>query len=83
MFALLGVVAFVAAAALDYVAAHYYRALGADHLHAAGLWSIGMCLLSTIGLLSVVDVSKWYIIPECLGLYAGTRLARRRPESCK
>lgn len=80
MFALLAVLAFVAAAALDYVAAHYYRSLGADRFHAAGLWSVGMCLLSTIGLLSVVDVSRWYIIPECLGLYAGTRFAgwRRR-----
>lgn len=76
--ALLAVAAFAAAAALDFVAARYFTALADDRLHHAGLWSVSMCLLSTIGILSVVDVSRWLIIPECLGLYAGTRMSKRR-----
>ncbi len=69
---------FVAAVLLDFAAAKYYKAVAADRLHNAGLWSITMCLLSTVGLLSVVDVSKWYILPECLGLYVGTLLSKYR-----
>lgn len=72
---------FVAAVVLDFATARYMRALALDRMHAAGLWSVVMGGLSAAGLLALVDVSRWMLIPEFLGLYVGTRLAgavRRR-----
>lgn len=76
----LGVVAvalavFAAAAALDFAAARYTRALIARRWNLASLWSVAMCLLSAVALLALVDVSRWMLVPECCGLVAGTQLA--------
>jgi hypothetical protein len=74
----LGIGVFLAAAALDYSTGRYLLAVSDRRVHRAAMWSVLMALLSTAGLLSVVDVSKWYILPECLGLYAGTWLSFKR-----
>lgn len=79
MIAALAVVVLVAAAALDYATVAYYRAVARGAQHVAARWSVAMYLIGAVGLLSVVEVSLWLIVPECLGLYAGTLLAMRRP----
>lgn len=73
----LGLAVFMTAVALDYASGRYLQAATSRHVHKAALWSITMALLSTVGLLSVVEVSWWYIVPESLGLYVGTLLSFR------
>lgn len=77
---LLVVAVFVGAAALDYAAAGYQRAVVAGARHRAACWSVAMCLVASAGYYSVLEVSPLLIIPECLGLYAGTLLAVRTPK---
>ena len=83
MLALLAVAVMIAAALLDFAAARYTRSLVQSsergrralldpRIHAAARWSVGMCLLSTVGLLALVNESPWMVVPECIGLYAGT-----------
>lgn len=69
------VLVFLSALALDFAAAHYTRALVARRTHAAGMWSVCMCLLSTVGLVALVEISVWFVVVECAGLYAGTLLS--------
>lgn len=82
---LIALAVFVSAVALDFASARYTLTLRDDQLHAAGCWSVVMCLLSAVALLAFVDVSKWMLVPEGIGLYAGTQLggfrvrARRVP----
>ena len=68
---------FVAAVALDFAAARYQRALRESRVHAASAWSVAMCLLSSVALLALVDVSRWMLVPEAAGLYVGTLLGAR------
>lgn len=65
---------FLAALALDYAAARYQRAVSARQPGAAACFSVAMCLLSSVALLALVEVSRWMLVPECLGLWAGTYL---------
>lgn len=78
MWLALAIAVFAAAVALDYSTGRYLLAVSKQQVHRAASWSVAMALLSTAGLLSVVDVSKWYILPECLGLYFGTWLSFKR-----
>lgn len=78
MLALLAVAVFVAAVALDYIEAHYVRAVGRLDGHRAALYSVGMYVVGCVGFLSVLDVSYWLLIPEGCGLYVGSRLAVKR-----
>src|SRR5262245_16252307 len=45
--------------------------------HRAALYSVLTWAASTIGLVVAVEVSWWYLVPEALGLYAGTWFAVR------
>ena len=78
MIALLSAVVFLGAAGLDYATARYFAAVAARQPHHAGMWSVAMYLVGSLGYLSVVEVSAWLMLPQCLGLYAGTQLAVRR-----
>ena len=77
MLALIFTATFAAALGLDYATARYQVSLRAARPHAAARWSVAMCLLSTIALLALVDVSRWCLVPELAGLYAGTWLGAR------
>lgn len=76
----LGVLVFVAATALDYAYVRYQESVLARRRRAAGVWSVVVYLVGSVGFLSIVQGSLWFMIPECLGLYAGTVLAIRRSE---
>lgn len=74
----LGVMVLLAATALDYAYVRYQEAVAAKLARAAGLWSVAVYVVGSVGFLSIVQGSLWFMIPECLGLYAGTALAMRR-----
>lgn len=74
---LLGIVVFVAAVVLDYAYVRYQQAVAAKSVHAAARWSVALYTIGSVGWMTILDASKWYMIPECLGLYVGTVLAMR------
>lgn len=78
MIAALALLVFAGAVVLDYATVAYQRAVAARAAHRAALWSCLMCGISSLGVLSIVEVSPLLIVPEFLGLYAGTLLAVRR-----
>ena len=74
----LGVLVFVAAAALDFAYVRYQQHVSARRAARAGAWSAAVYLIGSVGFLAVVQASRWYMIPECAGLYVGTLIALRR-----
>lgn len=78
MAVLLGLLVFVAAAALDFAYVRYQESVARGRARAAGLWSVLVYLVGSVGFLSVVESSWWYMLPQSLGLYAGTLIAVRR-----
>lgn len=81
----IGVLAFALAFASDYLETRYVRAVHAweksknpDLAHRAAHSSIGMWLVGCIGLVAVVEIGWWVLLPEGLGLYAGTLVSMRR-----
>lgn len=75
IFALLSIAVFCASAALDYVEAFYVRSVGDLDGHRAGSMSVLMYVIGIVGFLAILDYSYWLMIPECAGLYFGSRLA--------
>lgn len=75
---LLGGLVFCVAIALDFADTTHKIAVEQRDGHRAGMWSVTMYLLGLVGLVSVLDVNRWYIVPEALGLYIGSRIAMRR-----
>jgi hypothetical protein len=73
----LALLVFACAATLDFAVVRYQQAVTDRRAHRAGRWSVLIYLLGAVGFLSVVDGSRWYVLPECLGLYAGNLLALR------
>lgn len=74
----LGVAVFLAAVALDWLEAVYVAAVQTRRPTRAAVCSIGMYAIGCIGFFTVLEVSWWYMLPECLGLYVGTMLAIKR-----
>lgn len=68
------IIVFATALGLDFASARYNLALRQDKPYVAARWSVVMCLLSSAGLLAFVDISRWMLVPELLGLYLGTCL---------
>lgn len=75
MIVLLSLLIFLGSAALDFASARYQQSLACQQAHMAGVWSVAMACIASVAYVSVVKVSYYLIIPECLGLYAGTMLA--------
>lgn len=69
---------FLAAFALDFADARNKLAINARDGHRAGLWSIAMKLAGVAGTFALVEVSWWLVVPECVGLYVGSRVALRK-----
>lgn len=79
MMGLLAIGVFFGALVLDYADARNTQAVAERRPHAAARWSVTMYVVGMIGFFSVLKVSLWLVIPECLGLYVGSWLAARRP----
>lgn len=76
-FALLVLMVFISAAAIDYAEARYVRAVGAGAAHVAARWSLAMWALGCLGFVAMLRVSLWLMIPEGIGFYVGTFVAVR------
>lgn len=70
----LWVVVLVAAGAYDFAITRYVVAVEAKQGLRAGLWSVATYLVGLVGTASILKVSPWLVVPECLGLLAGTLL---------
>lgn len=77
--AILCVLVFLSAVAIDYANAKYLKAVEAGNAHVAALYSLVMYGVGAAGFVLVVDFSLWLMIPEGLGFYIGTLLAVRAP----
>lgn len=73
--ALLAIGVFVLAATLDYMDVSCTLAVTERRARAAALWSVCQYAVGAVGFVVVVKISLWLMVPEGLGLYAGTRLA--------
>lgn len=84
---LFALMAFVLAASSDWLETRYVRAVRAweDATGAAreaareraARSSVAMWLVGVVALVTVVEVGWWVLLPEGVGLYAGTKLAMR------
>jgi hypothetical protein len=74
---LLGVVVFLLALVGDYAETTYVRAVADGHGPRAALMSVAMYGAGAVGFLALVEVSRWMLLPEAGGLFAGTLLAMR------
>lgn len=72
---LAAIVVFLLAAASDYLETHYVRAVESRDAVRAARCSVGMWAVGTVGLLAIVEVGLWLLVPEVFGLYVGTVLA--------
>jgi len=73
----LGLVVLAASAALDYVCVRYQQEVATGRSVRAGACSVLLYLLGLVGSLAVLQTSRWYILPECFGLFVGTAVAVR------
>jgi len=76
--AALAVLVFCMSAAIDYCDCRCTMSVMAREPNAAAFWSIVQYVLGAAGFVMVVKVSLWLMVPECLGLLVGTRLALRK-----
>lgn len=76
---LVGALVFVSGLAYDFTNARYVRVTASPERHpiAAANWSVTTYLVGLVGLVGVLSVSKWLILPELAGLWMGTYLASR------
>jgi hypothetical protein len=76
--ALLVLVVFMSAAAIDYVEAYYVRAVADGAAERAAALSLAMYGGSLVGWVVIIKVSLWLLIPEGAGFFVGTYIAVRR-----
>jgi hypothetical protein len=69
-----GLVVFLAATAYDLAFARYVQAASGGKPFRAASWSVTVYVIGLIGLIGVLNVSHWMILPECLGLFVGTSI---------
>jgi hypothetical protein len=77
MTALLGLVVFASAVAIDFAHARCIVAIGGGAGQRAARWSIVQWAASTVGILVAFKVTLWVLPCEASGLYVGTLLAVR------
>lgn len=71
---LLALLVFAAAAAYDLSWARYLRAATEQRALPAAFWSVTVYAIGLIGLVGVLKVSGWLVVPEMAGLFVGTLL---------
>lgn len=69
---LLAVVTFLAAATYDWCAAGYVRASADRKARKAAFWSMATVAVGIVGLSTVLQYSRWMLVPELLGVWLGT-----------
>ena len=78
MTSLLAALVFWSAVGIDYCATSYIRAVQADDVVKAMLWSVCQWSCSLVGFLVAVKVTLWMLPVEAAGLALGTYLSMRR-----
>lgn len=74
----LGVLVFLAGASYDWCNARYIVATSARRAPQAAMWSMIVGGIGLAGLISVLQLSRWFAIPELAGYGVGTYFAVRR-----
>ena len=74
---LVAVMVFALAAVSDFLETRYVQAVNARRAEQAARCSVAMWAVGVIGLVAVLQVGWWLLIPEGAGLYAGTIRAMR------
>lgn len=69
---LIGLVVFISAALYDAIFAAYVRAAAGGKAMRAAFCSVGTYMVGAVGLLALVKMSVWYVLPEGAGLFVGT-----------
>jgi hypothetical protein len=73
----LAVMVFVLAATSDFLETRYVQAVNARRAERAAQCSVMMWAVGVVGLVAVLEVGWWLLIPEAFGLYVGTMRAMR------
>lgn len=73
----LAVLVFVLAAVSDFLETRYVQAVQDRSARVAARCSVAMWAVGVIGLVAVLEVGWWLLIPEGAGLYVGTMRAMR------
>jgi hypothetical protein len=76
--ALLGVLVFFGAFAIDYADSCNTLAVSRLQAHGAARWSVMMAGLGACSVYLFIEVSTWLVVPELCGLYAGSWYAVSR-----
>lgn len=71
------VLVFTLAAVSDFLETRYVQAVNARRAEQAARCSVAMWAVGVIGLVAVLEVGWWLLIPEGAGLYVGTMRAMR------
>jgi cell division septal protein FtsQ len=66
------VLVFILAFLTDYFSARYVKAVGDKKTHRAAYYSVLMWVAGAIGLVTMIEVGTWVVIPEGAGLYLGS-----------
>ncbi len=77
-FIVLSIACFFAAFALDAIEAYYVKAVNDGHPWLGAGCSVAMYIIGCVGFFSVLAYSWFLMIPEVLGLLAGSVYAIRR-----
>lgn len=75
--AALAVLVFMLAAVSDFLETRYVQAVNARRPECAARCSVAMWAVGVVGLVAVLQVGWWLLVPEGLGLYFGTMRAMR------
>lgn len=76
----IGCAVFLAAVAYDWCVARYVAATADRRAVHAACWSVSTGVLSLVGILGVLRISAWLVIPEFLGFFVGTYISVSRSE---
>ncbi len=70
----IGCLVFLAATAYDVAWAKYFRAAATGKALQAAAWSVVVYAIGLVGLVGVLKISGWLILPEAAGLFVGTSI---------
>ena len=76
----IGLLVFIASAAIDFANTRYVQAVNAVEPHGAARWSVLQWTASLVGFVVAVKYSLWILPVEAAGLYAGAWLSLRKQQ---
>jgi hypothetical protein len=74
---IVAVMVFLLAASSDFLETRYVQAVNARRAELAARCSVAMWAVGCIGLVAVLHVGWWLLLPEGAGLYIGTMRAMK------